>query len=162
MPRRPIDVKGRSDNFRILNPDRAATKRMVEVMEAMLNPVPWQAADDGLVLEPTPLTELANRIYARADRGHVVRLRPETAKRVAQGLWLVSEGPMIEWNLQHEFGHRVEDWTHERISTLAYCQSANLSVGAWLSYAPKYPSREIVVRWGPFTLKRSSRDLKRG
>lgn len=58
--------------------------------------IEFNSAEANLVFATSSLTELANRIYARADRGHDVRLRPETAKRVAQGLLLTSEEPLSE------------------------------------------------------------------
>lgn len=154
MPRKPF--KARPDNFKLLDPDLAATKRLVEGMEAMLRPIPWHEPD-GLTYQQTPMQDLAERIHARADRGLTVQLSPATARQVATAL---AVAPVTDWSVQRSYGYTVEDWTHQPAEVIARCRNLTLAVGAWTAYAPDVLNRRIVVRWGPFTARDSWRAAK--
>jgi hypothetical protein len=152
----------RADNIKWLDQDIASTKRIVEGMESMLSPVPWAPEQDGLIRERSQLEQIADRIDRIAKRGEVVRLKPETALTVAAALSIAAASPITEHDARKQFGHTVEHWTGAVPTVLAYCMTGHLAGGAWHAYAVTVPHREIVVRWGPFTPKRSSRDLKQG
>jgi hypothetical protein len=53
-----------------------------------------------------PLAKLAARIEREANAGRHVRLKPETARKVAAALYLVADGPM-PWEGLRDYGHRV-------------------------------------------------------
>jgi len=68
-------------------------------------------------------------------------------------LRLYADGPPGLWS----FSHRVEDWTGGAHDVLRYAKSATLAIGAWEAYAPQYPTRDIVARWGGWTMRSNRR-----
>lgn len=139
-------------------PDEAPTTR--NTIEAMLNtrePVPW--VDRGLPDSMPPLALLAARIEREADAGRNVRLKPETARKVALALYAVADGPRLPWEGLKSYGHRVVRYiSTDAGDVLAYCRGVDLAVGAYEAACAKLPGARLAVRWGVFTPRKNFRD----
>ena len=144
----------RPDNFRLLDPEAPRTQRLIEASLSALSPEPWAPDPNAPRPERSPIAKLADRIAERAEAGKTVHLTPNTGRTVAAALHLYAEGPPT----LRSFSHRVEDWTDEPHVVLAYSTSATLAIGAWEAYAPQYPSRDIVARWGGWTMRSNRRN----
>ena len=81
----------KEENFRRL-PDDKATRNLIDAMLDMRDPAPWneRPIPDAL----PPLAKLARRIEQEADARRNVRLKPETAKKIALALYTVADGPI--------------------------------------------------------------------
>jgi hypothetical protein len=145
----------RDENFRRL-PDDKDTRRLIDAMLDMREPVPWneRAIPDAL----PPLAKLAKRIEREADAGRNVRLKPQTARKVALALYRVTDGPM-PWKGLKDFGHHVVRYgSADSGEVLAYCRSVDLAIGAYEAACAKLPGARLAVRWGVFTPRRNFKD----
>jgi hypothetical protein len=151
MPARPRPYPN-ADNFRRL-PDDKATRRLIDAMLDMRDPVPWneRPIPDAL----PPLAKLARRIEQEADAGRNVRLKPETAKKVALALYTVSDGPM-PWEGLKNYGHHVVRYSAaDAGEVLAYCRGVDVAIGAYEAACAKLPGTRLAVRWGVFTPRKN-------
>jgi hypothetical protein len=126
MPAKPRRYP-KEDNFHRL-PDDKATRRLIDAMLDMRDPVPWNERPVPAALPP--LAKLARRIELEADAGRNVRLKPETARKVALALYTVADGPM-PWGGLKSYGHRVVQYSSSDAGeVLAYCRGVDLAIGA--------------------------------
>jgi hypothetical protein len=119
----------------------------------MREPVQWneRAIPDTL----PPLAKLGKRIEQEADAGRNVRLKPDTARKVALALYQVADGP-LPWKVLKGYGFRVVQYaSHDSGEVLAYCRSVDLAVGAYEAARAKLPGARLAVRWGVFTPRRN-------
>jgi hypothetical protein len=144
MPTKPRRYP-KDDNFRRL-PDAKATRRLIDAMLDMRDPVPWneRPVPDAL----PPLAKLSRRIEQEADAGRNVRLRPETAKKVALALYTVADGAM-PWEGLKGYGHRVVQYsTADAGEVLAYCRGVDLAIGAYEAACAKLPGARLAELCG--------------
>ena len=135
MPAKPRRYP-KEENFRRLHDDKA-TRRLIDAMLDMRDPVPWneRPIPDAL----PPLARLARRIEQEVDAGRNVRLKPETAKKVALALYTVADGPMA-WEGLKSYGHRVVRYSSSDAGeVLAYCRGVDLAIGAYEAACAKLP-----------------------
>jgi hypothetical protein len=151
MPAKPRRYP-KEENFLRL-PDDKGTRRLIDAMLDMRDPVPWneRPIPDAL----PPLAKLARRIEQEADAGRNVRLKPETAKKVALALYNIADGPM-PWEGLKSYGHRVVRYSAaDAGEVLAYCRGVDLAIGAYEAACAKLPGARLAVRWGVFTPRKN-------
>jgi hypothetical protein len=139
MPAKPRCYP-KDDNFR-RRPDDNNTRRLIDAMLDMRDPVPWteRPIPDAL----PPLAKLARRIEQEADAGRHVRLKPEKARKVAQALYTVADGPM-PWDGHHVVRYSAADAGE----VLAYCRGVDLAIGAYGRHAPSCRDALPTIRDG--------------
>jgi hypothetical protein len=143
----------RDNNFRRL-PDDKHTRTLIDAMLDMRDPVPWTERPIPSALPP--LAKLARRIEQEADAGRNVRLKPETAHRVALALYQVADGPVLPWEGLKTYGHRVVRYSAaDAGEVLAYCRGVDLAIGAYEAACAKLPGARLAVRWGVFTPRKN-------
>jgi hypothetical protein len=150
MPAKPRRYP-KEENFRRL-PDNKDTRR-ADRRHDMRDPTPWneRPIPDAL----PPLAKLARRIEQEADAGRNVRLKPETAKKVALALYSVADGPM-PWEGLKSYGHRVVRYTAaDAGEVLAFCRGVDLAIGAYEAACARLPGPRLAVRWGVFTPRKN-------
>jgi hypothetical protein len=151
MPAKPRRYP-KEENFRQL-PDDKGMRRLIDAMLDMRDPVPWteRPVPDAL----PPLAKLARRIEQEADAGRNVRLKPETAKKIALALYTVADGP-TPWEGLKCYGHRVVRYTAaDAGEVLACCRGVDLAIGANEAACAKLPGARLAVRWGVFTPRKN-------
>jgi hypothetical protein len=140
----------RDENFDRL-PDDKDTRRLIDEMLDMREPVPWNERAISHALRP--LAKLAKRIEQEADARRNVRLKLETARKVA--LYQVADGP-LPWEVLKGYGFRIVQYAlPDSGEVLAYCRGIDLAIGAYEAARAKLPGARLAVRWGVFTPRRN-------
>jgi hypothetical protein len=108
-----------------------------------------------VAVERAAYPKLARRIEQEAEAGRNVRLKPETAKKVALALYTVADGPM-PWEGLKSYGHRVVRYSSSDAGeVLAFFRGVDLAIGAYEAACAKLPGARLAVRWGVFTPRKN-------